>query len=396
MKKIYLPILAILMSLMLQNAHAQWSPQIAPSGTMDIYSVFAIDSNAVACSSLGTIPHSINGGGTWVSNLTVSGVYLNTVHTLEPTHWYSMGYNSTWFIKQGNPNGVSLSSGRPDSILALHFSTTGCATGVGLLGKTVTTCDSGLTWQTQLQATTNKLNSVWYADANIGIAVGNVGTIVRTTDGGVTWVPVGSPSIQHLMSVVFPTDNIGYISGTGGAILKTVNAGLSWTVLTSGVNNNLNGIFFVDSLRGFVVGTNGLIKNTIDGGVSWNVMSSGTIQMLNSVHFVSPTCGWAVGANGTILKYGVNTTGMATFIGDNDLQLYPNPSTGEFSVDYRLSEAASLFIINDLTGRTVYSEALIHDEGTEKISTDLRNGIYFWEIVSKDQTLAKGKVIIAK
>ncbi len=280
---------------------AQWIAQTAPTGTTNLYSVYAISPTSVACAGATRIVRSLDGGLTWTAPISIGGALYSTIHSGVSTSWFSLGQNTTWKLKVGNPGGITLSNG-PDSINALHFNTPGCITAVGIAGKVETSCDSGATWQTRVFSGL-ALNSVWYADANIGVACGVFGTIRRTVNGGTTWANIISPSTQNFNGVTFADSLTGYIVGNAGAFLKSTDAGATWTSMPLGIANNLNGVYFISTDTGYVVGSAGLIKKTVDGGVTWSTMVSGTTQILRGIHFTDHNTGWACGDGATILKY---------------------------------------------------------------------------------------------
>ncbi len=284
------------------SLQAQWIAQTPPSGTTSLYSVFAIDTNTVACAGAGRVIRSNDGGTTWTAPIQLGGVNLYTIHSGINTNWLSLSSNTGWMVKVTSTGGVNLSYGAIDSVMAVHFNTSSCATAVGLVGKIETTCDSGATW-TVRSFTGLALNSVWYANTNIGVACGVFGSIKRTLDAGATWASVTCPVSQNLNAVTFADSATGYIVGNSGTFLKTIDGGATWTSMPLSITNNINGVYFVSPDTGFIVGAGGLIKRTVNGGVSWTSMSSGTTQILRSVHFTNSVTGWVCGDGAVLLKY---------------------------------------------------------------------------------------------
>ncbi|MGZ4038116.1 MAG: WD40/YVTN/BNR-like repeat-containing protein, partial [Bacteroidia bacterium] len=264
MKKHLLPFLFLFISCGLS---AQWVQQTAPNSN-NYYSVFVINNNDVGIAGATGLLRSTNGGVTWAQQVTIGGTNFFELHTKDPSRWYSLSQNSSWFIKMLNPSGSVLNSGKPDSILSLNFATTGCASAVGTAGKIETTCDTGATWQVRSSGTSANLNAVWFADQDTGCAVGSNGVIRRTTDGGSTWSAVTPVNAFALNGIHFPTPSIGYAVGNNGTILKSTNAGKTWMAVASGTTTNLNGVFFTDKDSGYVVGYFGLIMKTYNGGAS--------------------------------------------------------------------------------------------------------------------------------
>jgi len=86
-------------------------------------------------------------------------------------------------------------------------------------------------------------------------------------------------------------------------------------------------------------------------------------------------------------------TGINTIDNGNGITLYPNPNKGEFGI-YDLGFTIYDLRIIDLTGRLVYSKTINTNKGTETISLQLSNGIYYWEVNTKDGIAGKGKLVI--
>lgn len=383
MKKNLLLLLPIFLVIQLK---AQWVSQTSPS-TNNFYSVFSIDANAVGIAGTTGLLRTGNGGLNWAQNVTLGGVNCFELHTRNPFRWYALTQNSSWYLRMGNPAGVTLNSGKPDSILSLHYINMACGIAVGTAGKIEATCDTGATWQLRTSGTNNNLNAIWFADADTGCAVGAGGTIIRTTNAGNTWQPVVSGTALSLNAIHFPNPSVGYISGNGGKLLKTMDAGATWTNMPTGVLNTLNGVFFVDSDTGYVVGSGGLIMKTLDGGVNWYNMTSGTSNVLNSVHFSSPVDGWAVGNAGTILKYnGSSGLGIKTNEESLEFLLYPNPAKDFISFISHVSNA-TIKIYNAL-GALVY-EGISGGEETKLDIRDFSAGVYFAEWRTTDKVLVK-------
>jgi len=294
--------LLLLFVIILNDLNAQWVQQTAPVGTGNLYSVFANSSNAVASVGFGKVLRTLNGGTSWTNPISVGNTNFWEVHSANPVRWYSLTQNSSWYVKMSLA-GTTLQSGKPDSILSLHYRTMACAFAVGIAGKIESTCDTGATWSLVNSGTNSDLLAIWFADLNTGCAVGTGGEIRRTTNAGVTWTNSTSGTIENLNGIHFPSSTVGYIVGNTGTILKTTNSGGTWLNLPSGTLANLNGVFFTHIDTGYVVGQNGVIMKTVNGGSTWGNMNSGTNQTLNSVHFATWSDGWVVGNGAIILKY---------------------------------------------------------------------------------------------
>ena len=390
--------LLFLLLLIFSEAYSQWTAIAPPAGSLNIYSVYAISDSSLAVAGDGKVSRSIDAGANWATPITIVGATFYEVHSPEPTPWFSLTANTSWFLKLGNPVGSFGTNNRPDSILSLHFLTQGCGLAVGYAGKIEATCDTGTTWQLRSSGTNANLNAIWFADAATGCACGNSGAITCTQNSGATWGTVLSPVAQTLNAIHFPTASVGYIAGDAGTFLKTTDSGVNWTSMPAGVPNNLNGVFFIDADTGYVAGTSGLIMKTFDGGTTWNTMTTPTTQTLNSIHFASPTAGWAVGNNATILKYTDFPTGISSDNSDFNFTVYPNPATNKLAISIPMHRKQFAIdhvgIFNDL-GQSIFSQQLTANS-QQPIAIDvsyLCPGIYFLQLSSGNKSTAQ-KIII--
>ncbi|MEN0049262.1 MAG: LamG-like jellyroll fold domain-containing protein [Bacteroidota bacterium] len=80
------------------------------------------------------------------------------------------------------------------------------------------------------------------------------------------------------------------------------------------------------------------------------------------------------------------------------INIQPNPSTGKTNVEVNMVEASSASLsILDLNGKLVFEQTYQLDEGINQIPLDLKalsNGLYHYQIKTKDHTLLKPLVIL--
>jgi hypothetical protein len=94
------------------------------------------------------------------------------------------------------------------------------------------------------------------------------------------------------------------------------------------------------------------------------------------------------------------------FDAKQSVSIYPNPNDGNFVLAYNLSIPIksgqlslpnSQLVITDITGRVVYSYSIKTMKGFETIDASLlNNGIYYWEVITGNGILDKGKIAIMK
>src|SRR5262245_25498993 len=109
----------VLLVLLASIVSVQWIKQVAPGGTINLYSVYAIKPYSVAASGYQGLLRTINGGATWTNPLPIGGVTYYTVHTGVSFRWYSLSLNTGWYMQLGNPSGAGFLCCHPDNIFAL-------------------------------------------------------------------------------------------------------------------------------------------------------------------------------------------------------------------------------------------------------------------------------------
>lgn len=100
-----------------------------------------------------------------------------------------------------------------------------------------------------------------------------------------------------------------------------------------------------------------------------------------------------------LVKYGtVCTVGMDEITKDDSyIKVFPNPNNGNFTLYYHLTSSKSTLQLVDVTGRAVYNQNLNGFEGTEYINvSDISTGVYFWQVVSENNIVLKGKIVVVK
>jgi photosystem II stability/assembly factor-like uncharacterized protein len=104
------------------------------------------------------------------------------------------------------------------------------------------TDDSGASWRTTAQLTTELRDVALSRDGRFAVAVGASGWIARSVDGGLSFSRAASTSTAALNAIGFSDDrpNEGWAVGEGGTILHTTNGAQSFERLDSPVTVDLN------------------------------------------------------------------------------------------------------------------------------------------------------------
>jgi photosystem II stability/assembly factor-like uncharacterized protein len=175
---------------------------------------------------------------------------------------------------------------------------------VGFNGTILTTKDAGLSWTSNFCLTTGMLSSVFFTDINNGyiVGVGSNGIILKTSNGGKTWECKRIETIQKLTSIKFLNANIGIAVSWDGIIVRTSDAGLTWISESSGTKSYLKDVFFINKDNIIIVGDSGTILRSTNGGSSWTKQNSGTTRNLKSVCFTDINNGIIIGYRSTLLR----------------------------------------------------------------------------------------------
>ena len=216
---------------------------------------------------------------------------------------------------------IQLNSGTGYNLHSVFFINADTGIAVGDYGAVCQTSDGGANWQTTTLSVDYTLNSVFFVDYRIGFIVGtytnlseNDAILLTTVDGGNSWsanVYIDMEGDIFLNSVSFSNQNDGYAVGytidytnnqINPVVYTTVNAGGSWDEHNPNITAIMRGVYFTNSNTGYAVGTAGNILKSINGGASWTMQTSGVTIPFNSVYFTSFDTGYAAGDLGRIMK----------------------------------------------------------------------------------------------
>lgn len=188
----------------------------------------------------------------------------------------------------------------PDSTLISEDTTFSFTFFTDTLYLTIDTIWSG--FDGILTPTTERLNSVAYADADNVWAVGAAGTVLHSADGGQSWAAVTSGVAVDLYAVCFPDANNGCIVGGDGTVLTTSDGGGTWIEIESGVPFELRAVSMAGSAH-WIAGRLAIMQST-DGGASWTMFETGTppLPSLTDITFADASTGFISGYGGLILR----------------------------------------------------------------------------------------------
>ena len=82
----------------------------------------------------------------------------------------------------------------------------------------------------------------------------------------------------------------------------------------------------------------------------------------------------------------------------NQISISPNPAKNFIDINYNSKENKQAeFILYNSFSQKVKSKNLFSNTKTQSLSTtDLLNGIYFWQVKTKEKNISNGKLVILK
>jgi photosystem II stability/assembly factor-like uncharacterized protein len=379
-----------------------------------------------------------DGGNSWnIINSTPSSYLLRDIKFVSANTGFAVGDNglilrttnggTTWNAISGNTN-ITLTS------IDFFSSARGVIVGDG--GTILKTSDGGTTWSLSDNGISEGLNSVSSVNKTIGFAVGDSGNILRTNNAGKTWSKIPVSYSGSLMDVYFIDEQVGYIaSNQNGDILKTIDGGSTWTTLSSITSSAFYSLFFPAPGVGFVSGTGGsLIKiSTCDAITGPVQVIAGSSNHYNVSMYPGVGYQWSISGGGKLSFSGSNanviwstpgtytltckpssgqTMILAVIISNNqplairsghtensiisgsllkNVNVFPNPSNGNFVISFSQPANYSLRILNAL-GNEVYKADLSDIENTIKLEGQLK-GMFYIQINSEEGTSAQ-KIVI--
>jgi hypothetical protein len=310
----------------------------------------------------------------------------------------------TWF--DGTLNGVDMADST--ALFTLNF-TASCTPGVSSIDivnspTLVEVTDSSLnTLTTTLVsgAITNQAMSVSAQSSATGnICEGTSATLTAMGASGYTWLPSGSLSSATGSPVTAtPTITTVYtVTATSGSCSTTANVTVTVDPLP------IAGYTFTDNGNGSITYTSSSQYTT---SFSWNFGDGNTsttspathVYSSSAVYQVMLTATNACGTDTSIMNVNVNTTGIKSVSGNEQLAVYPNPGNGLFNLKYD-SFAGNDFTIEIMngSGAIVLTEEYTKTASANLFTFDLSkfdNGMYHILVRDKSQVL-HSRIILNK
>ncbi|NOS86392.1 MAG: T9SS type A sorting domain-containing protein [Ignavibacteria bacterium] len=279
------------------NSGLNWSTieGIGPFLQLESF-IFVNSSTGFAVGANGKIFKTVNGGDNWITLVSGTTEYLNSITFYGPNTGFVCGDNvllkttnsgNSWFNSYNNNflfNSVSFSNSTTIYVGGFH-------------GAFYKSTDEGNSWYSAVTGPRNNLKSVFFPSMDTGYCAGYGGAIINTTNAGNKWNLLNTGVTYNFNSVFFKDNSTGYAVADSGRIITTTNGGINWVNLISGVNTNLNSISSTNTSTLFICGQGGTILKSTNNGLSWNQLTSGVSVNLNSVFFADENTGYCTGGN---------------------------------------------------------------------------------------------------
>ncbi len=386
-------------------------------------------------SSGATILKTTDDGGTWTAQNFGANSEIRDIQMVTPTTGYAAGFDfgaGNGLIYKTTDGGNSWSmqtiSILPDQLdfmgiyftdtltgyAAGHFVQSGTGANIGVVYKTT---DGGLTWSSQTLAGGDHLNAVQFVSDSVGYIGGSAGSsgcggsvIFKTTDAGTNWaIENTGTGIYGITAMYFPDANNGYAfercqgPGTYGALLKygTTSTTVCYAHYSVAVDSATS-VFTLTIDPVTLFNTVSYLWDFGDGTTSTQ-MTPSFVSPIDTVYNVCMTAYLANGdsctychllgkdSSGNIVRtpgFSVNvvepvTTGVTTIEKPNNILIYPNPTSGEFTIALSAALPATQVKVFDVLGKMVFNKIIT----SERFQVDLsavQPGMYIVEVIDKN------------
>ena len=275
-------------------------------------------------------------------------------------------------------------SGTTNSLQSIHFADYDIGYVVGEVGTVLKTVDGGLTWQSIQTPVTNDLNDLFVFDGHTIVAVGDSGTVIFTIDGGNFWYVGPYILTEDYYSVSFSGNN-GICGGSSQTILygEFYETGITWYTAQNGFfGGGFWGASMLTPQFGFVAGENSIFQplfgKTTDSGVNWDFTAfylNNNEGTATGVDFTDANNGYVSAAvwdgTGAISKTANGGTDWITIMNTNPIWDIDFPISGASLIGYAVGENGT--ILKTFNGGLSWSP--------QQSGTTVRlNGVHFLDI----------------
>ena len=266
----------------------------------------------------GTILHTKDGGATWTAQLGgdphAEGPALKHLFFADATHGWAQAGGTLYRTTDGESWQQVTGDIRGDVVFVSDTK------GFRVYGSRLfVTTDGGKNWtqpfacraKMEVQGLTQEkdcwLTSLQFPTATVGYAAYEARVTAKTEDGGASWnVLVGpeEPGDQRVDDVFFLDANTGYEVRSGGKLKRTTDGGQTWQGVVAQLDTTSPKVKFATQVVGWsILGTTWAY--TVDGGKHWTTRTLRLPTGVNAFGLPTPDRGYVVGDHGMIYRYRV-------------------------------------------------------------------------------------------
>jgi photosystem II stability/assembly factor-like uncharacterized protein len=278
-----------------------------------------------------------------------------------------------------------------------------------LVGKSQVyqTTDGGTNWAQigTITGATGNIIAMAYAPSNPStIYVATRLELFKTINGGSTWSLIRTSTDKITYIAVSPTDpnfvyytNSGYTAGS--KVWGSSNGGASWLnysgtlpnvpVNTIVYQNGTNEVLYVGTDLG-VYYTNA----TMSDWIQYNTGLPNVVVNELEISYVNNKL-WAATFGRGLWSSDLNTLGVGIQnmqSVSNSYKIYPNPSSGNFTISQSLLDKSNIEIYN-VVGEKIYQTQMINQQTTIDLSLQSK-GVYFVKITDDKNNVSNKKIVI--
>lgn len=243
------------------NAGTTWTP-LTPPTSNSLWGVSVVDANTVyVCGTGAVVWKSTNGGASFSvvdpPGITDLAVDLDFVSATQGCVLSQLG--KVFRTTNGGLTWITTYSATGVFFTSIYFVNANTGFAVGMNGHIIKTTDGGVSWVVLNSGSTASLQYVHFFDVNHGIAAGYGGVVLRTTNGGATWFQENTGTTTDLYCCILLSPTVAIAGGDGGLMIRNTN--LTTATAEPGAAPPAVHIYPNPNKGSFMVSSDRLVKN---------------------------------------------------------------------------------------------------------------------------------------